>query len=108
MRVVNFAVACLLLASASAGAFAQAPAPSPAAADASNAQLEQKIETISNALAVTQQQIEQSQRQIQQLQQQLLELRQQMAASGTAPSPSPAAQPGITSESPSSATPATT
>jgi uncharacterized coiled-coil protein SlyX len=95
----------LLLAAASADAFAQAPAPSPA--DTSNAQLEQKIETIANSLAATQQQIEQSQRQMQQLQQQLLELRQQMSSAGAAPASAPAAQPALASE-PSSATPATT
>lgn len=50
-------------------------------------QLEQKIEAISNALAATQQQIEQSQRQMQQLQQQLQELRQQMGAAENTPAP---------------------
>lgn len=86
--------ALLLLAATCITAHAQAPD--------RNTQLEQKIETISSALAATQQQIEQSQRQMQQLQQQLLELRQQMAASGAIP----AAQPATAPES-SSATPAT-
>ncbi len=78
---------CLLLGLVSAGAHAQVTAPTaaPNAEDQRAAQLEQKIEAISSALAATQQQIEQSQRQMQQLQQQLTELRQQMTAAGGAP-----------------------
>jgi uncharacterized coiled-coil protein SlyX len=76
-----------------------------------NAQVEQKIEAISAALAATQQQIEQSQQQLQQLQQQLLELRQQMAASGSVPAPTApptalsTAEPSSSSTSVASATP---
>jgi uncharacterized coiled-coil protein SlyX len=102
MRVVGRGIlACLLLGSAAAAGHAQMPvAPaSPSAEDQRAAQLEQKIEAISSALAATQQQIEQSQRQMQQLQQQLVELRQHMAAVEGA---SPALSSG-----PSSALPAT-
>ncbi len=49
----------------------------------SPAELQQKMDTISAALATTQQQMEQSQRQMQQLQRELDELRQQLAAAGT-------------------------
>ena len=63
--------------------------------------MEQKVETISAALAATQQQIEQSQRQMQQLQQELLELRQQMAATG-AVSTTP---PNASTSAPSTASP---
>jgi uncharacterized coiled-coil protein SlyX len=68
----------------------QTPPPQPSAAE-----LEQKIEAISAALAATQQQIEQSQKQMLQLQQELEQLRQQMAAapSSIVPSTSAAAQP---------------
>jgi uncharacterized coiled-coil protein SlyX len=81
---------CLLLGSAAVGG-AQTAAPS--AADQRTAQLEQKIEAISVALAATQQQIEQSQRQMQQLQQKLLELRLQIAATSAPPSADPAVAP---------------
>ncbi len=67
---------------------AQPAAPPIASSADQTAQVEQKIEAISAALAATQQQIEQSQRQMEQLQQQLLELRQQMTASGSVPPPS--------------------
>ena len=97
---------CLLLASSSSGAFAQTPEPPSTAAG--NPELQQKIETIANALAATQQQIEQSQRQMQDLQQQLLELRRQMSSTGAAPASAPAAQPALASESSSSVAPATT
>jgi uncharacterized coiled-coil protein SlyX len=83
MRVMkNSMLACLLLASAIAG-YAQEAVP-PAAAQ-SPAQVEQRIEAISAALAATQQQLEQSQRQMQQLQQELLQLRQQIAATSASP-----------------------
>src|ERR1035441_1395101 len=92
MRVVGHAmVVCLLLGSAVAAGLAQATASNfSGAVDERAAQLEQKVETISAALATTQQQIEQSQRQMQQLQQELLELRQQIAAAaGTSVTSSP-------------------
>ena len=94
MRVMDREIlAWLILGAAAVTAHAQAAAPpaSPGPADQSAAQLEQKIEAISTALAATQQQIEQSQRQMQQLRQQLLELRRQVAAVGpTTPAPSSA------------------
>jgi uncharacterized coiled-coil protein SlyX len=109
MRVVGYGIlACLLLGSVAAGGHAQAAAPSvsPSTTDQGTAQLEQKIEAISTALAATQQQIEQSQRQVQQLQEQLLELRQQMAATGTAPSNSPSsASPGASASAASDTPP---
>lgn len=91
MRLVRQGImACSMLGAAAAGhAQTAAPPPSAGAPVAADAQLEQKIETISAAVAATQQQIEQSQRQMQQLQQQLLELRQEMAAAGLASPASP-------------------
>ena len=104
MRVVGHGIlACLLLSSAVASGHAQIAAPpvSPSMTDQNAAQLEQKIDAISSALAATEQRIEQSQRQMQQLQQQLLELRQQMAAAGTVSSTASNSQ----SSTPSSASP---
>ena len=94
---------CLLLSSAAASVWAQTAAPPapPGAASQEAARLEQKVETISAALAVTQLQIEQSQRQMQQLQQELLELRRQMASTAAAaPAPSRASSSVPSSESP--------
>jgi uncharacterized coiled-coil protein SlyX len=86
---------------------AQPAAPPIAHSADRNAQVQQKIEAISAALAATQQQIDQSQRQMQQLQQQLLELRQQIAASGSVPAPTAptAAESGSSSTSVTAATP---
>jgi uncharacterized coiled-coil protein SlyX len=81
---------CLLLGSVAAAGHSQTAAP-PAPQNAQNqrnAQLEQRIDAISAALAATQQQIEQSQRQMQQLQQQLLDLRRQMTPVGAVSSAS--------------------
>ncbi|HXE08825.1 MAG TPA: hypothetical protein VN612_13075 [Acidobacteriaceae bacterium] len=60
----------------------EAPAAPPSAVE-----LQQRIDTISAALAATQQQIEQSQRQMQHLQQELDELKQQMATATPAANP---------------------
>ena len=98
MKVVGHGMLiCLLLGSATAAGHAQAAAPPVSAPDQRAAQLEQRIETISTALAATQQQIDQSQRQMQQLQQELLELRQQMSAAGAGSSVPPSASPGAPS-----------
>jgi uncharacterized coiled-coil protein SlyX len=73
-----------LVGAASAGLAQEAASPAPSnVTDPRNAQLEKKIEALSEALATTQQQIEQSQRQMQQLQQQLLEVRQELSSDGT-------------------------
>ena len=83
MRIAGqMLIGSLLLALVVAAASAQMPAQPPASdATVSNPiPIEQKIETISAALAATQQQIDQSQRQMQELQQQLQELRRQLAA----------------------------
>ncbi|HEY4378870.1 MAG TPA: hypothetical protein VGN01_00900 [Acidobacteriaceae bacterium] len=100
---------CLLLGSAAPAGHGQTAGPpiSTGAADPANAQLEQRIETLSSALATTQQQIEQSQRQMQQLQQELQELRQQVAASGAGFSASPLASPSTSSSSTAAAAPST-
>jgi hypothetical protein len=104
MKVEGYGMlVCLLLGSAAASVWAQTAAPpaSPGAANQEAAQLEQKVETISSALAATQLQIEQSERQVQQLQQELLELRHQMASTGEASSaPSSASSSIPSSESP--------
>jgi uncharacterized coiled-coil protein SlyX len=84
-RVARYGrLVCLLAGAAAHAAFAQTGA---AAGDAAptehrNAQLEQRMDAISAAIAATQLQIEQSQRQMEQLQQQLLELRHEMSGSG--------------------------
>jgi uncharacterized coiled-coil protein SlyX len=93
-------VAMLCLAVTGYAQTAAPSSPSPAA-DQKNAQIEQKIETISTALSAAEQQIEQSQRQVRLLQQQLLELRQQMAAPGSAAAPVPTA-PANSASAPSS------
>src|ERR1035437_2561807 len=86
--VRNGILICSLLSVAAVTAHAQTAA-LPTSAGSSiqaDAQIEQKIDAISSALAATQQPIEQSQRKRQQLQQQLVELRQQMAGvSGASP-----------------------
>jgi uncharacterized coiled-coil protein SlyX len=78
-------MASLLLVAATAAGLAQGSAltaPSNVA-DPRNAQLEHRIEALSEALVATEQQIEQSQRQMQQLQQQLLEVRQELSSERT-------------------------
>jgi uncharacterized coiled-coil protein SlyX len=91
-KVLVWLLLGLVVAAGQAQTSASSPSPSPfqAARDQSAALMEQRIEAISNMLAVTQQQLEQSQRQMQQLQQELLQLRQQMASAGLTTS-SPAA-----------------
>jgi hypothetical protein len=99
MKVKGYGMlVCLLLGWVGAG-HTQAPAPlvSSGATDQSAALLEQRVDTISAALAATQQQIEQSQRQMLQLQQELVELRQQMSAAGAGLSFAPGASPGAPS-----------
>ena len=87
MRFVGHEIlVSLLLVGATAAGLAQGSAlpASSIVADPRNAQLANKIEALSEALAATQQQLEQSQRQMQQLQQQLLDVRQQLSSGGTA------------------------
>jgi len=83
-------LACLLLGSTTAAlAQANATAPSSPTANQIPVELEQRMESISAALAVTQQQLIQSQRQMEQLQHEIIQLRQQMAStSATSVSPS--------------------
>ena len=87
--VLNGILICSLLGPAAVAGYTQTAAPQISASSAiqADAQLEQKIDALSSALAATQRQIEQSQQQMQQLQQQMIDLRQQMARAG---SPSPA------------------
>jgi len=89
MRPVrNGILICSLLGPAAIAGHTQTASPQISAGSTIQAaQLEQKIDALSSALAATQRQIEQSQQQMQQLQQQMLELRQQMASAG---GPSPA------------------
>ena len=110
MKVIGHGILiCLLLGSATGAGHAQAPAPpvSSGATDQRAAQLEQRVETISAALAATQQQIEQSQRQMLQLQQEILELRQQMSAGPGSPVP-PGESPGAPSNASLGLVPSTT
>jgi uncharacterized coiled-coil protein SlyX len=92
MRPVRNAILiCSLLGPAAVVGHTQTATPQISAGSAirADAQLEQKIDALSSALAATQRQIEQSQQQMQQLQQQMLELRQQMASAGSASPASP-------------------
>lgn len=101
MKFLHSGVLVVAMLCSTATGYPQAIAPSSSAADQKEAQIEQRIETISAALAATEQQIEQSQRQVRLLQQQLLELRQQMAAPGSAAVPVPTA-PANSASAPSS------
>ena len=61
------------------------PESSSSLAGGGSMQLQQKLETISDALAATQKELEQSQRQMQQLQEELTLVKKQLAASGAVP-----------------------
>ncbi len=92
---------CLLLGSAAGAMRAQETAPQTSAAvpAPTAAELAQKFEAISAALAATQQQMEQSERQMRELQQELDALRQQMMAAGVvAPAASSSTAPGAVQE----------
>jgi hypothetical protein len=86
--------ACLLLCSTPILLRAQVngqppPSSSPALDDAHTTQLEQRLETLSSALATTRQQLDQSQQKIQQLEDELAQIRQQIVSSQPAPATSP-------------------
>ncbi len=71
---------CLLVGMAPAAVEAQTNEhPAAPSSDAHAMQLEQKLETVTSALASTQQQLEQSQKQIRELQEEMLEIRKQLA-----------------------------
>jgi hypothetical protein len=85
--------ACLFLASASISLRAQVSAQSTAASssslnDARTTQLEEKLQTISSALATTRQQLDQSQQELQSLRDELAQIKKQLASTQPA-NPSP-------------------
>ena len=67
----------------------QSPRESSSSTNAGTGELEQKLQTISTALASTEQQLEQSQRQIQQLQEELAQVRKQLDNSKSVTTASP-------------------
>src|SRR5437868_2525982 len=88
---------CLILIAVQTSLHAQSPAsipasasPSSSASDTHSVELEQKLEAISSALAVTHQQLEQSQQEMEQLREELAQIKKLLAAtqSGAAESPS--------------------
>lgn len=73
---------CLVLAAVQTPLLAQSTTPVPSSSsvpDAHSVELEEKLETISSALAATHQQLEQSQQEIEQLREELAEIRKQLA-----------------------------
>jgi hypothetical protein len=91
MRDIRYdLLACLMLASIQPPLHAQSPAPvttpvTPSMADAHAVELERKLEALSDALAVTHHQLEQSQKEMEQLRQELIEIKQQLALTRLVP-----------------------
>jgi hypothetical protein len=87
-------LACLMLAATQLPINAQSSTTAPPAAplssmpDPHSAELEQKLETISSALATTHQQLQQSQHEIDQLREELTEIKKQLALAQPAPAES--------------------
>jgi hypothetical protein len=87
---------CLILTAVQASLHAQSPAPVPVSTPASptpdlhSVELERKLETISSALAVTHQQLEQSRQEMEELREELAQIKKLLAAtqSGSVDSPS--------------------
>src|ERR1700731_4198497 len=78
---------CLILIAAQASLYAQPPVsiplsapPSSSTPGAHSVELEQKLEAISSALALTHQQLEQSQQEMEQLREELAEIKKLLAA----------------------------
>jgi TolA-binding protein len=67
---------------------ARLPTPSSPREDSQTTDLEKKLETISSALAITHQQLEQSQREMEQLREELVQIKKQLALSQPVPSDS--------------------
>jgi hypothetical protein len=88
---------CLVLAAVRTPLLAQSTTPVPSAPsssstpDAHSVELEQKLETISSALAATHQQLQQSQQEIEQLREELAQIRKQLALVQPVPAESPGA-----------------
>jgi hypothetical protein len=97
MRHIRYhLLACLMVAALQTPLLAQSPAPAPAPSstnDKHSAELEQKLEIISSALAVTHQQLQQSQQEIEQLREELAQIKKQLAS----PQPVPAESSGTES-----------
>jgi hypothetical protein len=98
MRDIRFKpFACLMVAAIHVSLRAQSvasipapPTPSSSIADKRSVELEQKMESISSALVVANQRLEQSRQEIEELRQQLVVIRRQLASAQTAPTESPA------------------
>jgi hypothetical protein len=95
MRDIRYAfLICLILMAVQTVLHAQSPdsarLPTPLSprADSQAIDLEKKLETISSALAITHQQLEQSQREMEQLREELVQIKKQLALSQPVPSDS--------------------